>query len=71
MPKTKTEIQRDYEKRSGYAAQEKYNREKTMTVNLRLVKSTEADIIEKLMSEPNKSGYIKRLIREDIAKSKE
>lgn len=50
--------------------QEKYNREKTMTVNLRLVKSTEADIIKKLMSEPNKSGYIKRLIREDIAKQK-
>lgn len=70
MPKTKTEIQRDYEKRTGYAAQEKYNREKTMTVNLRLVKSTETDIIEKLLSEPNKSGYIKRLIREDIAKQK-
>lgn len=50
--------------------QEKYNREKTMTVNLRLVKSTEADIIEKLLSEPNKSGYIKRLIREDIGKQK-
>lgn len=49
--------------------QEKYNRDKTITVNLRLVKSTETDIIEKLLSEPNKSGYIKRLIREDIARS--
>ena len=32
--------------------------------------TTEQDIINKLESVPNKSGYIKRLIREDIAKSK-
>ena len=48
--------------------QEKYNREKTVVVNIRLVKSTEADIIEQLERQPNKSGYIKSLIRADIAK---
>lgn len=32
--------------------------------------STEQDIISKLESVPNKAGYIKRLIREDIAKNK-
>lgn len=31
---------------------------------------TEKDIIEKLDSVPNKSGYIKSLIRADIAKTK-
>ena len=32
--------------------------------------STEQDIIDKLESVPNKSGYIKDLIRADIAKEK-
>lgn len=32
--------------------------------------STEQDIIDKLESEPNKAGYIKRLIRADIEASK-
>lgn len=33
-----------------------------------LFANTEADIIEKLESVPNKAGYIKALIRADIAK---
>ena len=33
--------------------------------------TTEQDIIDKLESVPNKSGYIKRLIRADIAADKE
>lgn len=32
------------------------------------MKNTEKDIIEKLNSVPNKAGYIKALIRADIAK---
>ena len=32
--------------------------------------STEQDIIEKLESVPNKAGYIKQLIRADIAANK-
>ncbi len=32
--------------------------------------NTEQDIIDKLESLPNKAGYIKQLIREDIARSK-
>jgi hypothetical protein len=32
--------------------------------------STEQDIIQKLESVPNKAGYIKSLIRADIAKQK-
>lgn len=34
------------------------------------MKSTEADLIEKLESVENKAGYIKSLIRADIEKSK-
>lgn len=32
------------------------------------MKNTEQDIIDKLYSVPNKAGYIKSLIRADIAK---
>ena len=48
--------------------QDRYNREKTTVVNIRLVKSTEADIIAQLEKQPNKSSYIKALIRADIEK---
>lgn len=34
------------------------------------ITTTEQDIIEKLESVPNKAGYIKQLIRADIATSK-
>lgn len=50
--------------------QDRYNREKTTVVNIRLVKSTEADIIAQLEKQSNKSSYIKTLIRADIAKSR-
>lgn len=49
--------------------QRKYNQEKTRSINLRLMVNTEQDIIQKLDSVPNKCGYIKSLIRADIAKS--
>ena len=49
--------------------QRKYNQEKTKSVNLRLMVNTEQDIIQKLDSVPNKCGYIKALIRADIAQS--
>ena len=49
-------------------SQDKYNKEKTSLINIRFVKSTEADIIEQLERQPNKSGYIKSLIRADMAK---
>lgn len=46
--------------------QDRYNKAKTTTVLLRLNKSTDADVINALDQQPNKSGYIKLLIREDI-----
>lgn len=51
--------------------QERYNKTKTISVNIRLMKNTEQDIIAKLNSVPNKAGYIKSLIRADIKEEKE
>ena len=50
--------------------QDRYNREKTKVYGFRAMESTESDIIQKLDSVPNKAGYIKSLIRDDIAKEK-
>lgn len=47
----------------------KYQHDNTKLYGVRVGKKTEADIIAKLDSVDNKQGYIKRLIREDIAKN--
>lgn len=52
-------------------AANKYNKENTVCVQLRLNKNTDADIIEKLNSVPSKMGYIKELIRADIKQNLE
>lgn len=69
MAKTKNEIQRAYEQRTGYAAQKKYIKEHGKQYAFCLMMPQDNDIIEKLKSVPSKAGYIKKLIREDIAKS--
>ena len=50
-------------------AKERYDKAKTKMYAIKVVETTESDIIEKLESVPNKSGYIKSLIRKDIEKS--
>lgn len=49
----------------------KYIAKSTKTVNLRFMINTEADRIlyEHLMSQENKNGYVKRLIREDMERN--
>lgn len=49
----------------------KYQKENTIQVNVRLSKKYDADVISKLTSLDNtgKSTYIKKLIREDNARS--
>ena len=49
-------------------ASQKYNQNNTKIINLRLNNKTDADVIEWLEKQDNKAGYIKRLIREDMAK---
>ena len=52
-------------------AQDKYNKANTTQFRMKLNNKTDADIIAKLSSVPNKQGYLKALIREDIARSDE
>lgn len=46
-------------------ASNKYNKDKTLTICLRLNKETDKDIIEILERVNSKQGYIKSLIRND------
>lgn len=45
----------------------KYNKENTVQVSLKLNRTTDADLIDSLNRIANKQGYIKELIRRDIA----
>lgn len=47
----------------------RYDAENTVQIRLKLNKRTDADILERLDQMDSRQGYIKRLIREDIAKS--
>ncbi len=47
--------------------QDRYHKAHTVSLTIRLMKNTEQDIIHKLDDVPNKAGYIKALIRADIA----
>ena len=49
-------------------ATKKYDSTNVTNLYIKLNINTEMDIIEKLEQVGNKSGYIKKLIREDIAK---
>lgn len=49
-------------------ASNKYDKENTKQIALRLNKKTDADIIEHLEKQGSKQGYIKELIRKDMKK---
>lgn len=49
-----------------YDAQDRYDKENTIRISIKLNKKTEADIIERLNSVDKKQTYIKELIRADI-----
>lgn len=46
--------------------QNRYDKENTKQVILKLNVKTDADILEKLQQVENKQGYIKELIRKDL-----
>lgn len=48
----------------------KYDAANTMQLHLKLNKKTDAEIIEHLKQQPNVQGYIKKLIREDMEKTR-
>lgn len=47
--------------------QTRYDRKNCVNFGLKLNRKTDAEIIEKLQSQKNRQGYIKELIRRDIA----
>lgn len=51
-------------------ASNKYAKENTKTFLIKVNKKTETEILEKLESVENKSGYIKKLIYDDLTKVK-
>lgn len=52
-------------------AQAKYDKGNTTQFRMKLNLKTDADILLKLASVPNKQGYVKALIRADIENNKE
>lgn len=53
-----------------YKPQMDYAKKSVKQIKIDLVRDTNPDIIAKLESVPNIAGYIKKLIRDDIAKNK-
>lgn len=45
-----------------------YIQKNIVTINLRLNRSTDAELIAFLERQPNKNGYLKELIKKDMAK---
>lgn len=64
----KNAYQRAYAKRSGYAAANKSTKKNAKQFLIKFAKSTDAAIIEKLESVPNRNDYIRQLILNDINK---
>ena len=58
------------DKQKQYERQHDWNKRNTTGVYLQFMKNTEADLLAHLQAQPNKSGYIKSLIRADMEKHK-
>ena len=48
----------------------KYKKDKTTLVGVRFYNATEGELLSYLQSQPNKQGYIKQLIREDMERNR-
>lgn len=48
--------------------QARYDAAHTVQITMKLNRTTDADILDRLQSVPNRQGYIKSLIREDLSK---
>lgn len=54
----------------GLNAKSRYAKKNIKQYKFDCIISTEQDIIQKMETQSNKAGYIKKLIREDISKEK-
>ena len=53
-----------------YEPQRRYHAKTICRVTVDLNRNTESDLVERVESQPNKSGYIKGLIRADVERTK-
>lgn len=53
-----------------YASQDRYDAANTRQIKFKFNIKTDADILARLDAVPNKQGYIKKLIREDLKRNK-
>lgn len=65
MPRGNTPEQR----RAKNILGEKWDKENTKQVKFKFNIRTDADILSRLEAQPNIQGYVKRLIRDDIARN--
>ena len=70
MPKTHSERQLEYERRSHYAAQTRYRQKAVYRPAIAFNRNTEPDIVEYLSGIENKTDYIRQLIRADMEKNR-
>lgn len=49
----------------------KFHKENYIQIHVRFRKTSDSDVIEKLNSVPNKADYIRQLVLDDIAKTKQ
>ena len=58
--------------KNGYTERNaRYERENLLRVMVKFNRNTEGSLVERVEREPNKAGYIKRLVREDVEREKE
>lgn len=67
----KNQRQREYSKATNFASQKEYNKQHGKNISFRVFTPQDDDIIEFLETLPNKAGYMKDLIRADIARRKD
>ena len=56
------------QRQAQYNRSSEWNKNNSLMISFRLVKTTDADIIAHLEKQENKRGYIKSLIRADMAR---
>lgn len=62
----KLKRQKEYNVKTNYASQRAYNKERGRSFNFRLFTPQDDDMMAWLDQQPNKAGYLKSLIKEDM-----
>lgn len=55
----------------AYPSKRKYESEKVLKVTVGFSRISEKELVERIEREPSRAGYLKRLVRDDIAREKD